>query len=94
MIKALRRLRDDRAGVTAIEYAVILSLIAMSIVLASGDIGTNLAQTFTALDGVIAASNSGGSGSGTGTGGGTGGGGGGTGGGDHHDGGHGGDDGH
>lgn len=41
-IKAVARWIDDRGGVTAIEYALLASLIAMAIVLAVTTLGTTL----------------------------------------------------
>jgi Flp pilus assembly pilin Flp len=43
---ALHRLIGDRRGVTAIEYALIASLIGVTIIVAVGITGTNLNQTF------------------------------------------------
>ncbi|PAJ79015.1 Flp family type IVb pilin [Burkholderia ubonensis] len=41
-IKAVARWIDDRRGVTAIEYALLASLIAMAIVVAVATLGTTL----------------------------------------------------
>ncbi len=68
-----RRLIGDRSGVTAIEYAVLMSLLAMAIIIGAALSGTNLNQTFVAIDAAISSSLGG---SGTL---------GGSGGGDHHD---------
>jgi pilus assembly protein Flp/PilA len=47
--QALRRLIKDRSGVTAIEYAVIATLIAVAIVVSASVVGTNLNQTFNTI---------------------------------------------
>ena len=44
--RLLRRLIDDRAGVTAIEYAVLTTLLALAIIVSATVAGTNLNQTF------------------------------------------------
>jgi pilus assembly protein Flp/PilA len=41
------RLRNDRRGVTALEYGLIASLVAVAIVISVGLLGTNLASEFT-----------------------------------------------
>jgi len=43
---ALRRLIKSRLGVTAIEYALIASLIGVTIIVTAAITGTNLNQTF------------------------------------------------
>jgi Flp pilus assembly pilin Flp len=62
MLEAFRRLRDDRSGVTAIEYAVLVSLIAVTIVIAVDNVGTNLAQAFASVDSALPGNSSGGAG--------------------------------
>lgn len=42
----IRRLRNDRSGTTAIEYALVASLIAIVIVTAVGTVGTQLLALF------------------------------------------------
>jgi Flp pilus assembly pilin Flp len=72
MLEGFRRLRDDRSGVTAIEYAVLVSLIAVTIVIAVDNVGTNLAQAFASVDSALPGNSSGGAGTtGSGGGGGT-----------------------
>lgn len=66
MLGTFRRLHDDRSGVTAIEYAVILSLIALAIIISIDGVGTNLAQTFAAVDGALPQGHGGGGGGGGG----------------------------
>jgi pilus assembly protein Flp/PilA len=44
-----RRFIDDQSGVTAIEYGLIAALIAIVIVVAVTNVGTNLSGTFTAI---------------------------------------------
>jgi pilus assembly protein Flp/PilA len=61
MRRNFRRLIDDRSGVTAIEYAVISSLIAIAILVGATLTGTNLNQTFVTID-VALGSSAGGSG--------------------------------
>lgn len=45
----LKRFREDITGATAIEYALIASLISISIVTAATSIGTRLFDIFTAI---------------------------------------------
>ena len=47
MTKLLRRFMLCRQGVTAIEYSLIASLIALAIVTAVGAVGTQLSSAFT-----------------------------------------------
>jgi pilus assembly protein Flp/PilA len=47
MTKLLRRFMLCRQGVTAIEYALIASLIALAIVTSVGAVGTQLKSSFT-----------------------------------------------
>jgi pilus assembly protein Flp/PilA len=47
MTKLLRRFLLCRRGVTAIEYSLIASLIALAIVTAVGAVGTQLSSAFT-----------------------------------------------
>jgi pilus assembly protein Flp/PilA len=49
MTKLLRRFMLCREGVTAIEYALIASLIAVVIVTAVGSVGTELSSSFTRM---------------------------------------------
>ena len=46
MLAFIRRLSKDKSGVTAIEYGLIASLIAVAIVAAVFAVGTDLNQTF------------------------------------------------
>jgi pilus assembly protein Flp/PilA len=46
MLSLVPHLLEDQAGVTAIEYALIASLIAIAAVVMMGTIGTNLTTTF------------------------------------------------
>jgi pilus assembly protein Flp/PilA len=48
---ALRRLINDRIGVTAIEYGLIAALIAVAAVVVMGTVGTNLSSTFNSVAG-------------------------------------------
>jgi len=41
------RVRDDRRGVTAMEYALIAGFVAIAIVASVTTLGTNIAQVFT-----------------------------------------------
>ena len=45
------RLREDKAGVTALEYGLIGSFIFLAIVISVGAVGTNLAPIFTHVAG-------------------------------------------
>ena len=47
MTKLLRRFMLCRQGVTAIEYALIASVMALVIVIAVGTVGTQLSSSFT-----------------------------------------------
>lgn len=49
VVAALRALGRDRAGVTAVEYALIAGLIALAIISAASLVGSNLASFFTNL---------------------------------------------
>jgi pilus assembly protein Flp/PilA len=42
----IRRLTDDKSGVTAIEYGLIAALIAVAAVVVMGTVGTNLSTVF------------------------------------------------
>jgi Flp pilus assembly pilin Flp len=53
MAKLLRRFMACRQGVTAIEYALIASCIAIVIVAAVGAAGTKLSSTFTNIAGAF-----------------------------------------
>jgi pilus assembly protein Flp/PilA len=46
-MKTLLRLFRDESGVTAIEYGLIASLVALGIVAAAGTLGSDLASEFT-----------------------------------------------
>lgn len=48
-----RRLMRDRSGVTAIEYALIASLIGVTIIAAAAVTGTDLNHTFHVIDRAI-----------------------------------------
>ncbi|HSZ53797.1 MAG TPA: Flp family type IVb pilin [Caulobacteraceae bacterium] len=49
VVTALRALGRDRAGVTAVEYALIAGMIALAIITALALVGTNLTTFFTNL---------------------------------------------
>lgn len=53
MTKQLRRFMLCRRGVTAIEYSLIASLIALAIVGAVTTVGTNLSASFTRIAGAF-----------------------------------------
>ena len=42
----VRRLMEDKSGVTAIEYGLIAALIAVAAVVVTGTVGTNLSTVF------------------------------------------------
>ena len=46
MTKLLSRFFKDESGATAIEYGLIATLIALAIIAAAGNVGTNLATKF------------------------------------------------
>lgn len=48
-MKAISRFLADDSGATAIEYALIASLIALAIITGAGAIGTNLSTKFTKI---------------------------------------------
>jgi pilus assembly protein Flp/PilA len=45
----VRRLAEDRRGVTAIEYGLIAALIAIAAIVMMGLVGTNLTNTFSTV---------------------------------------------
>ncbi len=47
MLTILKNLRDDKRGVTAIEYGLIAAFIAVVIIVGVKAVGTNLSTTFT-----------------------------------------------
>lgn len=47
------RFRNDRDGVTALEYGLIASLVAVAIVAAVGTLGTNLTSEFNYIAGKL-----------------------------------------
>jgi len=50
----LRKLVRDRRGATAIEYALVASLIAIAAITAIRSVGANVNQTFTNVNGSMA----------------------------------------
>ena len=48
-----RKLFNDEAGATAIEYGLIAALIAVAIIGAATTVGTNLGTTFTTIGGKL-----------------------------------------
>ena len=53
LVSKIARLRDDRRGVTALEYGLIASLVAVAIVTAVTTLGTNLSSEFTYIAGKL-----------------------------------------
>ena len=49
----IRKLFQDEAGATAIEYGLIAALIAVAIIGAATTVGTNLGTTFTTVAGKL-----------------------------------------
>ena len=47
--RIVRRLTEDRRGVTAIEYGLIAALIAIAAIVMMGLVGTNLTNTFSTV---------------------------------------------
>lgn len=50
MWSVLRKFRDDVEGATAIEYALICSMIFMAIISILGGVGSNLTSVFTSVN--------------------------------------------
>lgn len=53
MVRFLKRLASDEAGATAIEYALIASLISVAIIAGATSIGGSLNTTFTNISGSL-----------------------------------------
>ena len=53
MITLFQRFSRDQTGVTAIEYGLIASLIAVAIITAVGLVGTDLSALFTTIAGAV-----------------------------------------
>ena len=53
-LSATRRFLRDEEGVTAIEYGLVASLIAVAIIIGAGLVGTNLNTLFTGISGCLA----------------------------------------
>ena len=49
MIQTIKNLRADKKAVTALEYGLIASLIAVAIIGAVSTLGTNISKTFNAI---------------------------------------------
>jgi pilus assembly protein Flp/PilA len=49
--RIVRRLTEDRRGVTAIEYGLIAALIAIAAIIAMTSVGTNLTNVFSTVAG-------------------------------------------
>lgn len=49
MMRLVHRFLSDAAGATAIEYALVASLISISIIIGAATIGTSLSGTFTTI---------------------------------------------
>lgn len=47
MIKLLHKIKTDRSGASAAEYALMIALIGGVIVVAAGTLGTNMSSVFT-----------------------------------------------
>jgi pilus assembly protein Flp/PilA len=47
------RLKNDRGGVTALEYGLMASLVAVALIAGATTLGTSLSNTFTAIAGSI-----------------------------------------
>lgn len=52
-MRSVRKLFDDDRGATAIEYALIASLIAVALVVALTSLGTGLSSEFSEVSGVL-----------------------------------------
>jgi pilus assembly protein Flp/PilA len=53
MTKFVTRFMNDESGATAIEYGLIVALIAVVIITAVTTVGTNLTAKFTAINGAL-----------------------------------------
>jgi pilus assembly protein Flp/PilA len=53
ILSQVRQLRSDRKGVTALEYGLIASLVAIGIITAITALGTSLSGTFTYIAGKL-----------------------------------------
>lgn len=53
MIKALKRFLKDESGATAIEYGLIAAGIAVAIIIAVNQLGTDLGLLFTGISGEV-----------------------------------------
>ncbi len=53
MTKFLTKLRKNDDGATAIEYGLIAALVAVALIIALGQFGTDLAALFTGLSGQV-----------------------------------------
>ncbi len=53
VMQALRVLRNDRRAVTALEYGLIASLVAIALIVGATKLGSSLNSTFTAVAGKI-----------------------------------------
>ncbi len=53
LMNNVKRFVQDEEGVTAIEYGLIASLIAVAIIVAVGSVGTNLSGIFTYIAGKL-----------------------------------------
>ena len=51
------RFVKDESGVTAMEYGMIAALVAVAIIVAVGNVGTQLKATFTSISTALAAAN-------------------------------------
>jgi pilus assembly protein Flp/PilA len=53
MMRTVQRFLIDEAGATAIEYALVASLISITIIAGATAIGTSLGTTFTSISGKL-----------------------------------------
>jgi pilus assembly protein Flp/PilA len=59
LVDFTKRLWKNEDGATAIEYGLLAALIAVAIILIVGQLGGELNETFTAVEGDLATANSG-----------------------------------
>ncbi len=53
MIEGIKHFFADEEGATAVEYGIMVSLIAVAIILAVSEFGTKLSQVFTGVEGKL-----------------------------------------
>jgi len=57
MLKLLRRFRNDRSGVTMVEYGLIAALVSVTIIVAVTEVGTQLNSTLDFIQSRLSSAN-------------------------------------